>query len=109
MQTSLAHHCADLFTWLEDHMANLYALGPSNTTIKLPVLRLCNGLLKRLGRGGAGGGGAVGLVARMLMFTAALWPLDERSGLNISVGEGQGQGREIKDHGSQSMDHPVPS
>lgn len=49
----------------------------------MPVLRLCNRMLARLSRASE-----PQLVAGLLVFLSKVFPLNERSGLNVLVGTG---------------------
>jgi THO complex subunit 1 len=79
MDASAVQHCPHLFAWLE--AASRRLRGPRlYGALKLAVLRLCNALLRRLSKGAD-----ALLAARILFFTAAFYPLNERSGVNLMV------------------------
>ncbi len=70
--------CEAVFGWMELHRASLAVPSLWNRG-KLILLRTCNNLLRRLSRAAH-----TVLCGRVLLLLAALFPLSERSALNIT-------------------------
>ncbi|KAF8055936.1 hypothetical protein HT031_006575 [Scenedesmus sp. PABB004] len=72
--------CLDILTWLEAHT---HVLGSARFTSHPPAMqqltRLCNGILRRLGKH------EVQTKARLLLLTASVTPLFDRSGVGVTV------------------------
>eukprot|EP00798_Chlamydomonas_sp_ICE-L_P011229 gene11229-18858_t len=79
--------CKDLFAYIEEQ--HLQFKGDIPTTIKLPLMRACNSLLKRLSKAQDNQ-----MCGRILIFMAKLYPLADKSGVNL--------------HGNINMSLPLP-
>lgn len=79
LETQSVASCAHIFTWIEENGARL-TLGMQATKGKaLVLLRTLNDLLRRLSKTGS----TAMLCGRILTFLSTIFPMGERSGVNL--------------------------
>jgi hypothetical protein len=79
LETQTVGSCAHIFSWIEDRVARLRKGMVPSKGKALILLRTLNDVLRRLSRAGA----APALCGRILTFLSGVFPLGERSGVNL--------------------------
>lgn len=93
--------CEQVFTWVEKNTATLGAPALFERG-KLILLRTCNQLLRRMSKADN-----TVLCGRLLMLLANLFPLSERSGVNVN-GEFHVANHTPKEDGARSLASAMP-
>jgi hypothetical protein len=79
LETQTVGSCAHIFSWIEARAGRLRAGMVPSKGKALVLLRTLNDLLRRLSRAGA----TTALCGRILTFLSGVFPLGERSGVNL--------------------------
>jgi len=82
MESVTLESAAAMFDWLDSHVDALRGLPGGGASWRLPLLRCCNALARRLSRGRD-----AALAARLLLLLARVQSLAERSGVNNTVSD----------------------
>ncbi|KAL1676332.1 THO complex subunit 1 transcription elongation factor-domain-containing protein [Schizophyllum commune] len=99
LETQTVQSCAVFFTWLQSRYKRIVPLVPNQgkgtNKNSLALLRMLNALLKRLSKTGA-----TEFCGRIMTFLSDIFPLSERSGVNLRGEYGpmwKGVGRQAKE------------